>query len=294
MDCRRFADGSITKIVYHNFLTYDDVECKPGPNLNVFIGTNGAGKSTVICGICLAVGGSPKVLGRSERMEVEIALGTCVYYSKFDNAPTSNRADSRNGEQRVKILLQRPNKCTYFINGSKVTQHEVRNLVASYNIQVDNPCTFLAQDKVKSFSEQSPVDLLMNTERAGDPHLLKKHEELIKKKKDEAIYTENAREIKQRLLDVDRELTVLLPRAENYKKKEFLRTKIGILEKKKAILDFQECSMRYAAVDETVKELRIAVEYIKKQIENIRKESAGKLKKKSEYEENHVDAVCFS
>lgn len=48
--------------------TYDDVECKPGPNLNVFIGTNGAGKSTVICGICLAVGGNPKVLGRSERM----------------------------------------------------------------------------------------------------------------------------------------------------------------------------------------------------------------------------------
>ncbi|KIH50473.1 hypothetical protein ANCDUO_19448 [Ancylostoma duodenale] len=63
-----FPDGSITKIHYHNFLTYDDVVCTPGPHLNVIIGTNGAGKSTVICGICLAVGGSPKVLGRSERM----------------------------------------------------------------------------------------------------------------------------------------------------------------------------------------------------------------------------------
>lgn len=174
-----FPDGSITRIVYHNFLTYDDVECKPGPNLNVFIGTNGAGKSTVICGICLAVGGNPKVLGRSERM------GDYIKHKRDEGYVELYIADSAKGEQCIKILLQRPNNCTYFINGSRTTQRAVRDLVALYNIQIDNPCTFLAQDKVKSFSEQSPVDLLMNTERAGDPKLLEQHEELINKKKHE-------------------------------------------------------------------------------------------------------------
>jgi len=46
--------------------TYDNVVCKPGPNLNVIIGPNGTGKSSIICGICLAVGGKPKILGRSD------------------------------------------------------------------------------------------------------------------------------------------------------------------------------------------------------------------------------------
>ncbi|VDM59309.1 unnamed protein product [Angiostrongylus costaricensis] len=176
-----FPDGSITRIVYHNFLTYDNVECKPGPNLNVFIGPNGAGKSTVICGICLAVGGNPNVLGRSER------IGDYIKHKRDEGFVELSIADSQNGEQRVKILLQRPNSCTYFINGSRV----------------DNPCTFLAQDKVKSFSEQSAVDLLINTERAGNPRLLEKHEELIKKKKLETVHIENAREVQQRLEAVE-------------------------------------------------------------------------------------------
>lgn len=33
--------------------------------------------------------------------------------------------------------------------------------------QIDNPCTFLAQDKVRSFAEQNPGLLLRNTEKAG-------------------------------------------------------------------------------------------------------------------------------
>lgn len=48
--------------------TYDHVICEPGPKLNVIIGPNGTGKSTIICGICLALGGHPRVLGRSDNI----------------------------------------------------------------------------------------------------------------------------------------------------------------------------------------------------------------------------------
>ncbi|VDN33817.1 unnamed protein product, partial [Cylicostephanus goldi] len=202
--------------------TYDDVVCTPGPYLNVIIGTNGAGKSTVICGICLAVGGSPKVLGRSEKM------GDYIKHRREQGYVEVFIADSRKGVQRVKVLLQRPSSCTYFINGSRTTQRAVRDFVASYNIQIDNPCTFLAQDKVKSFSEQSPVELLMNTERAGNPASLERHEKLIEKKKHESVHIENAREVQQRLQAIEGEIDALMPRVHNYKKKEFMRTKIKL------------------------------------------------------------------
>ena len=42
---------------------------------------------------------------------------------------------------------------------------QVREFVSRYSIQIENPCTFLAQDKVKSFSAQSPQLLLENTEK---------------------------------------------------------------------------------------------------------------------------------
>ena len=38
---------------------------KAGPNVNLVIGPNGTGKSTIVCAICLALAGKPKILGRA-------------------------------------------------------------------------------------------------------------------------------------------------------------------------------------------------------------------------------------
>lgn len=45
--------------------TYDSVTFYPGEYLNVIIGPNGTGKSTLVAAIVLGMGGSPKVLSRS-------------------------------------------------------------------------------------------------------------------------------------------------------------------------------------------------------------------------------------
>ena len=50
----------------------------------------------------------------------------------------------------------------------------------SFNIQVDNLCQFLPQDKVAEFAKMTPDELLKKTEHAAaDPHLLNWHNELI-------------------------------------------------------------------------------------------------------------------
>jgi len=53
--------GSIVRVKMVDFLTYDHVEVFPGPRLNMVVGPNGTGKSSVVCGIVIGLGGDPKV-----------------------------------------------------------------------------------------------------------------------------------------------------------------------------------------------------------------------------------------
>ncbi len=59
---RKHQPGSIVKVKLENFVTYTAVEFLPGPSLNMVIGPNGTGKSTLVCAICLGLGWSPQVI----------------------------------------------------------------------------------------------------------------------------------------------------------------------------------------------------------------------------------------
>ena len=56
-----FIPGSIVRIQLENFLTYDWVEFRPGPYLNMVFGPNGTGKSSIACAICLGLNFPPAV-----------------------------------------------------------------------------------------------------------------------------------------------------------------------------------------------------------------------------------------
>lgn len=56
-----YQPGSIVRIKVINFVTYTAAEFKPGPNLNMVIGPNGTGKSTLVCAMCLGLGWPPSV-----------------------------------------------------------------------------------------------------------------------------------------------------------------------------------------------------------------------------------------
>jgi len=58
---REHQPGSIVRIKMIDFVTYDKAEFLPGPSLNMVIGPNGTGKSTMVCAICLGLGWGPVV-----------------------------------------------------------------------------------------------------------------------------------------------------------------------------------------------------------------------------------------
>jgi hypothetical protein len=58
---RKHQPGSIVRVKFENFVTYTAVEFSPGPSLNMVIGPNGTGKSTLVCAICLGLGWGAQV-----------------------------------------------------------------------------------------------------------------------------------------------------------------------------------------------------------------------------------------
>lgn len=52
--------------------TYDYAEVWPGPNLNMIIGANGTGKSSIVCAICLGLAGKTAILGRGDKVKSSV------------------------------------------------------------------------------------------------------------------------------------------------------------------------------------------------------------------------------
>ena len=156
-----FVEGSIVKITLTNFVTYDYCEIFPGPQMNMIIGPNGTGKSTIVCAIALGLGGPPSLLGRAKNIAEFVKTGE----EEATIAIELKKVGVRN------IVIQRifrrtDNQNTWRINGKVETQREVLQTVRKFNIQVDNLCQFLPQDRVAEFAELSPSQLLERTQSA--------------------------------------------------------------------------------------------------------------------------------
>ena len=65
---RKHQPVSIVRVKLTNIVTYTEAEFKPGPSLNMVIGPNGTGKSTLVCAICLGLGWGTQVSENIFRM----------------------------------------------------------------------------------------------------------------------------------------------------------------------------------------------------------------------------------
>lgn len=157
-----FKKGSIIRVHMKNFLTYDYSMVFPGPRLNVILGPNGTGKSTITHAICLACAGSAATVGRSPDLK------QFVKHNKegeecFVEVDIFEKPDSGKVLRIKRSLNTETTGSKWMVDDKKSSEQQVKSLMRDLKIDVDNLCSFMPQDKVGNFSLQTPQGILQKT-----------------------------------------------------------------------------------------------------------------------------------
>lgn len=237
-----YLPGAIVRVACSHFVTYDAVEFFPGPYLNMIIGPNGTGKSTIVCAIALGLGWKPSVLGRAKDVASYVKLGHKQGWVEVElqGAPAQPNVVVR------RIMFRESNTSDWLLNGVAATARDVHDAVSEFQVEVGNLCAFLPQDRVADFAAMTPRQLLQDTQHAaGHAQLSAWHAELIAQGKELAQARERL-EVMQREHDHLEERNAVAERdVRRYEERIELERHVAALEVRVALAEFRDAKDRY-------------------------------------------------
>ncbi|KAF9879365.1 hypothetical protein CkaCkLH20_02908 [Colletotrichum karsti] len=282
-----FQPGAIRRVKVENFVTYERAEFLPGPNLNMVIGPNGTGKSSLVCAICLGLGFSPKHLGRAGNVKEFVKHGKSSATIEIE---LQGRPEDRK-HHVIKVQIDRErNSLKWWMNGKDTTHKNIQQLMKELKIQVDNLCQFLPQDRVVEFASATPVDLLHETLRAAAPQemlewqrelrdLHRDHKEL---QRGSASHADHLKSLKDRQHDMQNDVDKLREQQE-------AQQRVVDLKDARHVADYLEARAFYQQQRSEEKEAKKAL----KKLENEASPSLQAVNRKQEYHDK-VSAVVRS
>ena len=260
--------------------------------MNMIMGPNGTGKSSIIAAIAIGLGWHPSVLGRSRELVEYIKHGCDVASieivlrceSRFPKKRASNVVDAAtartrkrepeeekdqidlgdidtsNGYVIIRRSITRMTRKTgdkasfsteFFLNDEPVAARKVALLMRSLNIQIDNLCQFLPQDKVSEFARMTPVELLVETQKAAaDPEVQEQHVQLVELSKEvRAIATEveGEQSMHDQLVKQNEALSELVQRI--HEREERMR-KVALCKRKRPWMLYNDARDQYMVAKE--------------------------------------------
>ncbi|XP_034266153.1 structural maintenance of chromosomes protein 5 isoform X1 [Pantherophis guttatus] len=235
-----FVEGAIVRISMENFLTYDNCVVLPGPHLNMIVGANGTGKSSIVCAICLGLAGKPSFIGRAEKVGHYVKRGCnkgtveIEVYKMPNNVVITREMSVSN------------NQSTWFLNKIPCTLKMVEEQVSALNIQVGNLCQFLPQDKVGEFAKLSKIELLEATEKSiGPPEMYKFHCDLKNFRQRERELENSCTEKNSNLEKMKQKNERYKQDVERYHERQHHLDSIAMLEKKRPWVIYEETRKLY-------------------------------------------------
>ncbi|KAH9942592.1 P-loop containing nucleoside triphosphate hydrolase protein [Amylocystis lapponica] len=250
-DVDGFIPGAIVRVQLKNFVTYDYVEFRPGPYLNMIFGPNGTGKSTIACAICLGLNFPPSVLGRASDLNSFVKIGTNEGHIEIE-------LKGPKGKQNLVIrrMLSADNKICY--------GREINARMSELNVQISNLCTFLPQDKVSEFARMSPQQLLRETQRAaGDSKLTSWHDTLIGTGRELKLLQESMTVDRDRLKTMQERNEGLERDVQRVHERRQIERKIELLELILPFKEYMEAKVAYAAAKAKQRRLHEHVKALK-------------------------------
>eukprot|EP01084_Bolivina_argentea_P070532 128230_1 len=219
-----FQRGQITKMTLTNWVTFDHtvIDCEPG--LNLIVGPNGTGKSSVVCAIGLGLAGKPKCLGRGEKIADFIKYGReqAITIIELHNPDGRNYTIKR-------VISRKSNRNSWSLNGKKSNGEKVSKFVEEkLNIKVDNLCQFLAQDRVSEFADLTPKALLIETEKAiEDQNLFRMHSYLIEEGEKASTKQNDISNLQKTLAQNENEIAGLQKTIEQFESRKTMQEEMG-------------------------------------------------------------------
>ncbi|KAB8231912.1 P-loop containing nucleoside triphosphate hydrolase protein [Aspergillus alliaceus] len=260
-----YKPGAIVRIKVIDFVTYTSAEFFPGPKLNMVIGPNGTGKSTLVCAICLGLGWGPVHLGRAKdagefvkhgcreaTIEIELAGG-----ARFRQNPVVSRTIKRDG-----------NKSSFTLNGKPVSRNQVLKLAQSFSIQIDNLCQFLPQDKVSEFAALTPIELLSSTQRAAaGPEMEEWHNDLKKLRAEQKKLQTDNKGDKDLLANLENRQEMQRADVERVRQRAQIKRKIEMLELVRPVTKYKEMHANFNQMKRKKDEISRELETLKAELE---------------------------
>ncbi|CAL8094894.1 unnamed protein product [Orchesella dallaii] len=262
--------GSVVRVRVTDFMTCHSAELRAGAHVNLILGSQGIDKSTIVCAICLGLAGKPKTLGNALKLQDYIRHGTksATIEIELYNPDGLNFLIKR--DIIVWELIKKDGttnhgtKSRWYLQGERALPTKVEELTTSLNIQLDNLCQFLTQDRVQDFIGMNSFSLLQITQKAmGNDTLFQRHEKLIELTAKLREFEGNFHTV-MNLLKSRQEITKRLENnVKNYKEREDLKAKIAELASKKSWIVYLKSRLVFLNLKtdlETIKQAKTAEE----------------------------------
>jgi len=224
----------IKLIRLQNFMIHKTLEVRPSSRVNFLIGPNGAGKSCVVSAICLGLGGESKDMERGDLRDF-IMKGASEAHIRIElqgppgarDTVVTRHLDARSGGEkpRVKSLWTYNDKPLKDALGKE----ELLTQLSRLHIQMDNPCQFLAQERVGSFSQLTPVKLLSHTIKAVNTALVADYNDLREKFKVQGLGKSRLAAVAQELAELEGKCERMVAQLKNWNKYQAIETDIKLL-----------------------------------------------------------------
>lgn len=154
----RSGAGIISRIRLENFMCHSCLQIDLGDRVNFITGQNGSGKSAILTALCVAFGCRAKGTQRAKTLKDFIKTG-CSYAAIFVQIKNEGEDAFMPDTYGSMIIVERritESSSSIALKdhqGRKVAQRskELEELVEYFNIDVENPCVIMSQDKSREF-----------------------------------------------------------------------------------------------------------------------------------------------
>ncbi|KAG2388085.1 hypothetical protein C9374_000935 [Naegleria lovaniensis] len=246
----KMRPGSIYRIKLQNFMTYDDCEFFPGPGLNLVLGPNGTGKSSIVSAICVGLAGSTKLLGRASKVADYIKHGKDKAFIEIELYTNDRRNLTI---KRTFVRKDGKESSTWKINNNKKSMEQVKQIIDELNIQLDNLTQFLPQEKVSEFAGLTPTERLKQTQEAVlPPEVIKYQESLIKEQEDFKKNTHTIDSLQSTIDTLKKKNSQTEKEVEKYKQRQEYLKKAELCSIKLPIARFKQMQTRGKTLREEI------------------------------------------